>query len=110
MRLRCAIKKRGGDYLGTCLEFNLNARGLSQGGCRAALIEGIENLLATVFKLYYEEGESIVPIPVKYYPFRRALFDCWLRVARLVGNGDIKKKFFLIKVQVPEGMALPRSL
>lgn len=102
MQLRCIIKRQGGSYAGTCLEFNLGAKGVNMEGCRAALIEIIERHLATAFELYYREGVSINPIPVKNYPLRRFCFDCVHRWAlRFQGSGRPPKSTFTVEVAIP---------
>lgn len=75
MLLRCRVKKQDDQFVGTCLELSLCARGKSVSECKRELHNLINNHVKAVFELY-EKGEDVIITPVKFYLLKKLLLNC----------------------------------
>ena len=103
--LRCIIKEQNGYFVGTCLELSVSAMGKNVSECKHELVKVIKSYLDSIFELH-RNGERLVRTPVRFYFFKKLLFDCLYACSSVKFSGRAKppNNAFIKEVVVPTGV------
>ncbi len=97
MKLRCVMKITDKGYVGVCLELSLAVRGKTSAECRKNLVHLINDYIDTVNELY-QKGENVVLRPVRWYYYKKIVFDLKMYYYQVTKKDNSKAGFTQKKV------------